>query len=125
MKGKLIRWNEDRGFGFIKSTKIKGDIFIHISALKTMSRRPQNADIIFFDLVTEKDGKNKAINASIEGVSVKSVKRHKTTTTTQKSSITSSLTILIVILALIFVGYKTYSKWSPKIVEKIPVNFVK
>lgn len=70
-KGKLIRWNEDRGFGFIKSPKVKGDIFIYISELRTMSRRPLVNDIISFDLATEKGGKNKAINALIESVTVK------------------------------------------------------
>ncbi len=122
-KGKLIRWNEERGFGFIISSNTKGDIFIHISELKMMSRRPQVDDIIFFDLVTEENGKNKAINASIEGVAVKSFKRK--IKRPNKSNITSSLTFLIVALTLIFVAYKTYPKWSPKIVETLPVNFVK
>ena len=45
-----------------------------------MSRQPQVDDIIFFDLVTEKNGKNKAINASIEGVTLKLVKQRKTKT---------------------------------------------
>ena len=34
LKGKLIRWNQARGFGFIKSDSINKDIFIHISALR-------------------------------------------------------------------------------------------
>lgn len=67
-KGKLIRWNEDRGFGFIKSPDIKNDVFIHISELKKMARRPQVNDIIYFNHVTDGSGKKKAINAKIEGV---------------------------------------------------------
>jgi len=39
-KGKLVRWFDDKGFGFIKSENAKDDIFIHISALKGMSRKP-------------------------------------------------------------------------------------
>ena len=71
MKGKLIRWNEDRGFGFIKSSDINDDIFIHISELKTMSRKPLVNDVIYFSVVKDKSGKKKAVNAKIEGVSVK------------------------------------------------------
>ncbi|MFZ2407471.1 MAG: cold shock domain-containing protein [Methylobacter sp.] len=37
-KGKLKRWNDDRGFGFIIPENGNGEIFIHISALKNMSR---------------------------------------------------------------------------------------
>ncbi|GAB2680688.1 cold shock domain-containing protein [Aliiglaciecola aliphaticivorans] len=67
-KGQLTKWNEDRGFGFIKTPDLKSDTFIHISALKHMSRKPQVGDFIHFD-VTESNGKKKAINARIEGVS--------------------------------------------------------
>lgn len=34
-KGKLVRWVDDKGFGFIKPENGKDDIFIHISALTT------------------------------------------------------------------------------------------
>jgi len=39
-KGILNRWKSERGFGFIKSDSIESDIFIHISKLKYMSRKP-------------------------------------------------------------------------------------
>jgi cold shock CspA family protein len=67
-KGKLIRWNEDRGFGFIKSDASNKEVFIHISALKQTSRKPLVGDLIHFDLVEGKDGKTRAENARIEGV---------------------------------------------------------
>ena len=123
-KGKLIRWNEDRGFGFIKSPKVKGDIFIHISELRTMSRRPLENDIIFFDLVTEKGGKNKAINALIEGVTVKRT-RGKATRQKKKSGVVNQLILLSIILILIVVAYKKYPAWSAKVVESLPVSLVK
>ncbi|WP_167494102.1 cold shock domain-containing protein, partial [Vibrio gallaecicus] len=31
MKGKIVRWVDDRGFGFIKSDNLNGDIFVHVS----------------------------------------------------------------------------------------------
>jgi hypothetical protein len=44
-QGNLKRWNDDKGFGFIEQKNEKGDIFLHISALKRMSRRPVVAAI--------------------------------------------------------------------------------
>ena len=123
-KGKLVRWNEERGFGFIKSPKVKGDIFIHISELKTMSREPLVNDIIFFDLVAEKDGKNKAINALIEGVAEKQIE-NKTKRPNKTSGIINQLVFLAIISILLVVAYKTYPKWSSKVVESVPVSFVK
>lgn len=67
-KGQLNRWNDDRGFGFIIPENGNDEIFIHISALKNMSRRPQVGDVILYQLHIGNDGKSKAINAKIDGV---------------------------------------------------------
>lgn len=67
-KGLLKSWNDDKGFGFIKSTTLQHDTFIHISSLKHMSRKPKVGDIIYFEVATEPNGKTKAVNCRIEGV---------------------------------------------------------
>jgi cold shock CspA family protein len=67
-KGKLVRWVEEKGFGFIKPDKGGGDIFIHISALRGMSRPPIVGDIICYETNLDDKGKLRAINAKIEGV---------------------------------------------------------
>ena len=68
LKGKLIRWNDDKGYGFIRLESESRDIFIHISALNHLSRRPVVNDIILFDIQTDNNRKPKAINARIDGV---------------------------------------------------------
>ncbi|KAA1160656.1 cold shock domain-containing protein [Pseudoalteromonas fuliginea] len=67
-KGLLKSWKTDKGFGFIKSDILEHDTFIHISALKHMSRKPKVGDTIYFEVATQPDGKTKAINCRIEGV---------------------------------------------------------
>lgn len=67
-KGLLKTWKTDKGFGFIKSDTLEHDTFIHISALKHMSRKPKVGDTIYFEVATQPDGKSKAINCRIEGV---------------------------------------------------------
>ena len=68
-KGKLVRWLDDKGFGFIKPDSGDNDIFIHISALKGMSRKPIIGDVIHYQIGFDKNGKTRAVNARIEGVS--------------------------------------------------------
>ena len=68
-KGKLVRWIEDKGFGFIKPENGKADIFIHISALASMSRKPIIGDVILYQIGFDTNGKPRAVNAKIEGVS--------------------------------------------------------
>jgi cold shock protein len=70
VKGVLKTWKEDRGFGFIKPDDGGKDIFIHISALKGVSRRPITGDVIYYQIAKDNRGKYKAINAHIEGVKV-------------------------------------------------------
>jgi cold shock CspA family protein len=67
-KGILVRWVEDKGFGFIKPENGANDIFIHISALKGMSRKPIVGDVIHYQISVAESGKTCAINANIEGV---------------------------------------------------------
>ncbi|EGR0760753.1 cold-shock protein [Vibrio parahaemolyticus] len=61
MKGKLVRWNDDRGFGFIKSDEFSGDIFLHVSNMRKASRRPQVGDQVEFQ-VEHKGQKVTAVN---------------------------------------------------------------
>ncbi|MDF1530484.1 MAG: excalibur calcium-binding domain-containing protein [Sedimenticola sp.] len=67
-KGKLKRWNDNKGFGFVSSSSGENDVFIHVSALKRMARRPTVGDIIIYQLHTDNDGRKRAVNAKIEGV---------------------------------------------------------
>jgi cold shock CspA family protein len=69
LKGVLKTWKEDRGFGFITPDDGGKDLFIHISAIGQASRRPVPGDIIHYQVVRDRNGKFRAINASIEGVS--------------------------------------------------------
>jgi len=67
-KGRLVRWFDNKGFGFIKPENGKNDVFIHISALKNMSRHPIVGDVIRYQISFDANGKTRAVNANIEGV---------------------------------------------------------
>jgi uncharacterized membrane protein YsdA (DUF1294 family)/cold shock CspA family protein len=65
--GQLIKWKDDRGFGFIQPVDGSQEIFLHISELKDATRRPQVGDTIYYHAVAGKDGKVSACNAFILG----------------------------------------------------------
>jgi cold shock CspA family protein len=106
-KGRLERWNEDKGFGFIRPEHTKGDVFIHISALKNMPRRPVIGDVIYYQLHAGDDGKTRAINARIEGVSV--LKTKKSYGNKQKNNQNQRLSVLVSLLLFIVIGFFFYS----------------
>jgi uncharacterized membrane protein YsdA (DUF1294 family)/cold shock CspA family protein len=70
LSGKLIKWKDDRGFGFIQPFDGSIDVFLHISEIKDATRRPQVGDKIYYRTVA-KDGKVCAVKASILGARTK------------------------------------------------------
>lgn len=109
IRGELVRWNEDRGFGFISSNNRSKDIFIHISSLKRMNRRPIVGDIIYFKEQVETNGKIKAINASIEGADLKKRKINKNN---RNESNNKNITNIVYLVLFIVIGYFAYDKFT-------------
>lgn len=68
IKGTISAWKDKKGFGFIKLEEEGDDIFIHITEIKNISRRPYIGDIIFFQIQYDQDGRPKGVNAKIKGM---------------------------------------------------------
>lgn len=68
LKGSLIMWNDQKGFGFIRQDGGEEDYFVHISAFKKgMSRRPATGDSVQFHPAND-SGKKRATYAQLENV---------------------------------------------------------
>ncbi|BDA72855.1 cold-shock DNA-binding domain protein [Rivularia sp. IAM M-261] len=65
-KGQLVRWKDDRGFGFIQPADGSKEVFLHISELNNTNRRPIAGDTIYYYVVPEQGGKLRASKAYIE-----------------------------------------------------------
>lgn len=61
MHGKLIKWKDDRGFGFILCEHNQQQVFVHISAFPSSSPRPKVGEVLDFEIET------RAINISRGG----------------------------------------------------------
>ena len=61
LQGKITRWDDDRGFGFITWHGDGSSVFFHIKALSGTSRRPEVGDIVSYELAKGKDDKPKAV----------------------------------------------------------------
>lgn len=67
-KGRLKKWNDEKGFGFIQPENSDEDIFFHISAMPKSERRPLVGDRVHFNVVSDEYGRRKAVSVSIDGV---------------------------------------------------------
>jgi len=105
-KGQLKNWKDDKGFGFIQSSELKQDTFIHISTLKAMSRKPKVGDFIYFDVEKQANGKSKAINCRIEGVAAKAIQIHRPRVHKNSSAPKSKVILAIAVIAIGAFGYQ-------------------
>ncbi len=104
-KGRLDRWNDQKGFGFIRTDGNKRDIFLHISAFKkSIGRRPKVGDTIIYQVHTESDGKTRAVNAAIKGLAPQAaaIKSGKSITIGNRRKISRGVFIFLVIGAVVF-----------------------
>ena len=115
VKGKIVRWVGNRGFGFIKPDNGKDDIFIHISAIEGLTRKPVIGDIISYEISVDGNNRPRAINARVEGPTLEKHKRksnrstpirNRKTANVKKSS--NNYKLLLLLLAII-IGVGIYA----------------
>ena len=70
-KGKIISWNDDRGYGFITPLQGGKQVFIHVSALSDRNRRPEVNEVVTYALSKDKQGRSCAANATLAGDKLK------------------------------------------------------
>jgi uncharacterized membrane protein YsdA (DUF1294 family)/cold shock CspA family protein len=61
-QGKVINWNDDKGFGFVEPNGGGERAFVHIKSFRPSSRRPVNGELIIYELVRENNNRYKAEN---------------------------------------------------------------
>lgn len=59
-QGSLIKWNADRGFGFIRTHDSGIEVFVHVSEFPRSGRTPQIGDILHFEIATDPEGRKRA-----------------------------------------------------------------
>jgi uncharacterized membrane protein YsdA (DUF1294 family)/cold shock CspA family protein len=62
-RGTVTKWDDDRGFGFVRIEGNPSDVFLHISALGDTRRRPLVGDQVSFDLGQDNQGRLRAEQA--------------------------------------------------------------
>ena len=66
-KGKIARWNDDKGFGFIAPFDGGQQVFVHIKAFDNRDRRPIVGDTVTYALTKDDQGRTRAAKATFAG----------------------------------------------------------
>ncbi|MDO6568842.1 cold shock and DUF1294 domain-containing protein [Alteromonas sp. 1_MG-2023] len=64
-QGRLINWNDSKGYGFVEPNGGGDRAFVHIKSFQKYSRRPCNGDLIVYRQVQESQNKFKASNIQL------------------------------------------------------------
>ena len=64
-QGKIVRWEGNRGFGFIQPDDGGAKVFVHISAIGKAVLHPRLGDRLTYTVQTQIDGKICAVNARL------------------------------------------------------------
>lgn len=65
--GRIMKWTDDRGFGFILPDEGGDTIFVHISGFQHGARRPAEGDVVFYQ-VDRSDRRTKAVNVRLKAL---------------------------------------------------------
>jgi Predicted membrane protein len=60
LQGRITKWNDERGFGFITSSEGGDSVFIHISSLRQSDRRPSVNESVSYTLGFDSHGRPQA-----------------------------------------------------------------
>lgn len=109
--GKLAKWNDDRGFGFIEPAVGTEEIFVHISAFPRDGIRPCIGEMISFEIDLSGDGKKRAVRVMrpCSRGTAHRTRRAKPTATRQ-----SPLTAVVGLLLLVGIGWYGYAQLTAR-----------
>ncbi|PME35205.1 hypothetical protein BCV39_19405 [Vibrio sp. 10N.286.55.E10] len=68
MKGQIVEWNDNKGYGFISSAGGELRVFFHISSVKNRGYRPKLTDSVSYDVTEDNKGRLNAKNVVVQGV---------------------------------------------------------
>jgi uncharacterized membrane protein YsdA (DUF1294 family)/cold shock CspA family protein len=94
-QGKIIKWYEDKGFGFIRATQDSKDVFLHISEIHKLNKRPQINESVTYEIAKDEKGRFRAENVGYQSAQ----------TNTNKSDISTSFSYVFLTFIFLFLAF--------------------
>jgi len=116
IEGKVVKWNDDRGFGFIEAATGGPLVFVHISEFKDRGGKPQIGESLSFEIASDDAGRKKAV--AIE----RKTRRQTRANPLQDEEKTSLVGVLFICLILVVVGALGYDYFQRRLPEATVVT---
>ncbi|MEO6118243.1 MAG: cold shock and DUF1294 domain-containing protein [Methylotenera sp.] len=107
-QGKIIKWHDDKGFGFIRATKDSKDVFLHISDIHKLNKKPEINELVTYELSKDEQGRLRAVNVNYF-LKQENIKKPG------KSTSFSSIFLIFIFLFTAFVVERTSKNFLPNL----------
>jgi cold shock CspA family protein len=109
--GKLTKWNDDRGFGFITSHLGGQEIFVHVSAFPKDGQRPRIGESLSFEIESDANGRKRAKAVSRPALAkVRPVRQRESAPPRERRRLLRRAAPLLVAIVIGTAGYGEYSR---------------
>ncbi len=107
-QGKIIKWLDDKGYGFVAADGANEQVFVHISAFPKGQERPLVDEVVTFEIAKDQKKGLQAYNVTYVNRPIVQIRRGRTAHKNKKSNL--GIWIFVAILLLGVYLYKTFYK---------------
>ncbi|TJY60063.1 hypothetical protein E4T66_12120 [Sinimarinibacterium sp. CAU 1509] len=127
LQGRIVSWNDSRGFGFIEWNGGAERVFAHISAFNPRRRTPAVGDVVTYEVQNDASGRRQAIKIAYVGAdSAQPVRSERRAPSSSRRIRLGKLVTPLVLVTLGATAYHRYENALPRaedlqtVVERSP-----
>ncbi|RZA31409.1 MAG: cold-shock protein [Lysobacteraceae bacterium] len=106
--GTLVKWNEERGSGFISPAQAGEELFVHVSAFPRDGERPRTGELISFETEVAPNGKSRAIRVMRPGRQRLPQRSRRTGSEGRSSRRAGAVLAVVATVAIAAYGYSSF-----------------
>jgi len=111
--GKLKKWNQEKGYGFLAPAHGGPDVFVHVSELPRGMGEPKPGQSFTFDIESQRDGKLRAVRLQQQGASGAATNTPATPVTRPTRQRASPVIVLTCVAVFLGIAWAVYDRFKP------------
>lgn len=124
VQGKLVSWNDEKGFGFVKVSKAVPDVFVHVSEFDNRARKPVIGDSIRFILGKDSEGRLQGSNITFKGERSKRASKPRKSSKPRKLKLSFAILIACLYFAALAAAIVIWQQTIYILVSHIAFSFL-
>lgn len=124
VQGKLVSWNDEKGFGFVQVSKAVPDVFVHVSEFDNRARKPVIGDFVRFILSKDSKGRLQGSQIAFKGEPGKKASKARKSGKPSKSKLSFAILIACLYFAALVAAIIIWQQTIYILVSHIVFSFL-